>query len=167
MAAQATAVSGLWASEPQAVAGLASPQAEGVGDGDLAGDSSSITSGTNDLVVAPQEDEVGDEQTVRTSHYTCLEENWGGAHYCGLMGCAGEQVRPGAVACPSWRCGQTFIMGGHSGVCADTGSAPIEAGEVIDWWCYSFFHWGWPGTPEYDIACPTFADWEKVTWLPK
>ena len=118
-------------------------------------------------------DEVGDDnQLVRVTHYTCLEENYGGAHYCGYMGCPGAgYVRAGFAACPAWRCGQQFVMGGYTLVCGDTGSWPIEAGQVVDVACYSFEWWGWPkGTENYvegydELSCPAFQDWETVRWL--
>jgi hypothetical protein len=121
---------------------------------------------------APRGGSEGTSQQVRVTHYFCLNP-WGEGGYCGRMGCPPyEQVGAGYVACSSARCGDSVQIGEVVFRCGDTGSRPIEAEEVIDVACYgddngdAFFHWGPPGTPEYEQPCPTFADYETLRWLP-
>jgi hypothetical protein len=88
------------------------------------------------------------------SHYTCLEENYGGTHYCpwGNLTASGLPVSPGVAACEPALLKHRISVSGFSFLCADTGSA-VGPG-VLDIWCYSFDHYGAPGTPEYEEACP-------------
>ena len=113
----------------------------------------------------------------RITHYLCRNP-WGEGGYCEWMACRGldgqpQRVGAGFVAGPSWRCGQQVEIGGIVFTYGDTGSWPIEADQVIDVACYGDdgdgsdpqWHWGWPGTPEYALVCPAFADYEEIEWL--
>jgi len=117
----------------------------------------------------PQAEGVGDGLR-RITHYLC-KNPWGDGGYCFWMGCHGQQVGAGFAACPSWRCDQRFQLADYTFTCGDTGSWPIENDEVIDIACYgdddgdAFFHWGSPGTAEYEISCPTFSEYEAIRWL--
>lgn len=122
-----------------------------------------IPSGNDVDVQSPTQEVSGEQTEVTTSHFTCKECNYPDcSHYCGGMGCPGAgQVRPGAAACPSWRCGQSFLINGLLGTCEDTGGWQIEAGLVLDWWCYSFECQDEACTQ----PCPTFEAKEVVEWI--
>jgi 3D (Asp-Asp-Asp) domain-containing protein len=98
--------------------------------------------------------DVGYTELWLISHYTCLEDNYGGTHYCpwGRATASGVAVSPGVAACEPRLLGQSLTVAGLRFTCADTGGA-IGPG-VIDIWAYSFDHWGPPGTPQYDQPPP-------------
>jgi hypothetical protein len=89
------------------------------------------TEATQDFVLE------GEALDVQISHYTCVEENYGGTHYCpgGSLTASGVPVAPGVVACDKAWMGDRLVVGGFPVTCADTGSA-VHA-PIIDWWCYS------------------------------
>jgi hypothetical protein len=91
-------------------------------------------------------------------HYFCYNP-WGDGGYCDLMANT-HKVHPGAAACHPARIGQSFTFKGWIFTCEDTG--PTTGWSTAEVWCYSPFAWGFP--PD-TIPCPTFDDWETVTWL--
>lgn len=111
--------------------------------------------GVRPEVIGQGEAEAGAGELWRISHYTCLEENWGGTHYCaeGDRTASGVPVGPGVAACGAEYLGHMVRVDGWDLLCADTGN--LVVGNTIDIHCYSYDHWGAPGTPEYKEACPS------------
>ena len=113
------------------------------------------TEATQDFVLE------GEALDVQISHYTCVEENYGGTHYCpwGSPMASSLPVHAGAVACdPSWMERKLLIGGIWLVECEDTGS--LVKAPIVDWWCWSFDHYGAPGSPEYDQRCPAICEWQ-------
>ena len=54
---------------------------------------------------------------------------------------------------------QIFSLKGWVFLCLDTG--PLTDPWEVEIWCYSPARWGFP--PDV-VPCPTFNDWETVTW---
>ena len=93
------------------------------------------------------------------SHYTCLEENYGGTHYCpwGNRTASGTIVEPGVAACSPDLLGKTVQVGGWGFRCDDTGS--LVRDRTLDIHCYSFQSWGptdaqYAGEWWYGLPCP-------------
>jgi hypothetical protein len=100
-----------------------------------------------------------DGELVRVTHYTCVEANYGGTHYCpeGSLMASGWPVFAGAAACAPSNMNRRFRLGGLEFTCLDTGS--LVTG--VDLWCWSFECWD-EGCQE---PCPAFSAFEVIEWL--
>ena len=111
--------------------------------------------------VAAQQDQSlspGEVIDVQLSTYTCVGDGTGA--YCpgGTRTASGTIVHAGGAACdPEWM-GDVLEVGRFRVTCEDTGSA-VHA-PILEFWCYSWDHWGSPGTPEYDQPCPAICEWQ-------
>jgi hypothetical protein len=96
------------------------------------------------------------------SHYTCLEENYGGTHYCpwGNRTASGTIVEPSVAACSPDLLGKTVQVGGWGFRCDDTGS--LVRDRTLDIHCYSFQSWG--PTDPYFIVSESPVQYAKDQW---
>lgn len=98
---------------------------------------------------------------VRVTHYGYINDSTGG----GDLTASGKEVAPGIAACGPSHLGDMVVVAGMTFECADRGGLVGDLN--IDIWCYDPLgdHWGFPGTPEYDMACPVESGTQTATFI--
>ena len=92
-----------------------------------------------------------------TRTYRCLDDSTGAYCFPDLTA-SGVPVQPGVAACEPGAMGGVYEAGGRLWTCADTGL--FSGYDVLEIWCHSIDHWGYPGSPEYEEPCPNLCEVE-------